>query len=88
MLTRCISGAILAILAFGLMFIGGPILAVVLLLTALTAYCELTRALKVNGSDKRFCALEIIGLAGVVCYYLAVFFGNDTFLLMSMADYD
>lgn len=84
MLTRCISGAILAILAFGFMFIGGPILAVMLLLTALTAYCELTKALKVNATDKRFCALEIIGMAGVVCYYLAVFFGNDTFRLMAI----
>ena len=84
MLTRCISGAILAILAFGLMFIGGPILAVVLLLTALAAYGELTKALKVNTTDKRFCALEIIGLIGVIFYYLAVFLGNDTFRLMAI----
>ena len=47
MLTRCISGAILAVLALVFMYVGGPALAVVLLLTSLVAYKELTGALKV-----------------------------------------
>lgn len=84
MLTRCISGAILAVLALVFMYVGGPALAVVLLLTSLVAYKELTGALKVNNSEKRLCALEIIGMIGVVLYYMAVYFGDDTFRLMSI----
>lgn len=84
MLTRCISGAILAVLALVFMYVGGPVLAIVLLLTSLVAYKELTNALKVNKGEKKLCTLEIIGLPGVVLYYLAVYFGDDTFLLMSI----
>lgn len=84
MLTRCISGTILAVLAFVLMFIGGPVLAVVLLGTSLIAYRELTKAFKVNTKEKGLCGIEVIGMIGIVLYYLAVFFGNDTFRLMAI----
>lgn len=84
MLTRCISGTILAVFAFVLMFIGGPVLAVVLLGTSMVAYRELTRALKVNSGEKGLCGVEVIGMTGIVLYYLAVFFGNDTFRLMAI----
>lgn len=84
MVTRCISGAILAVLAFILMFVGGPALAVALLLTSLIAYKELTGALKVNSNEKGICTIEIIGLIGVILYYAAAYFGDDTFRLMSI----
>lgn len=84
MLTRCISGAILAVLALAFMFVGGPALAMILLLTSLVAYRELTQALKVNAVGKKINVLEIIGMLGVVLYYLAVYFGDDTFRLMSV----
>lgn len=84
MLTRCISGTILAVFAFVLMFIGGPVLAILLLGTSLVAYRELTKALKVNSKEKGICGVEVIGMIGIVMYYLAVFFGNDTFRLMAI----
>lgn len=82
MLTRCISGVVLAIIALVTMFLGGPVLAVVLLLTSMTAYHELTKALSVNREKKGYNALEIIGTLGIVLYYLAVYFGSDTMRLM------
>lgn len=84
MLIRCISGTILAVLAFVFMFIGGPVLAVVLLATSMVAYMELTKALKVNSSEKGICGIEVIGIAGIVLYYFAVYFGDDTFRLMGV----
>ncbi len=82
MLTRCISGAILAVIALVTMFVGGPVLAMILLLTSMTAYRELTRALQVNTQEKGFNVAEVIGFIGVLLYYLAVYFGNDTLRLM------
>ena len=84
MLTRCISGAVLVVIALITMFIGGPLLAVTLLLVSLVAFRELTKALKCNKEGKGFNALEIVGLAGVVIYYLTVYFGNDTTRLMGI----
>lgn len=82
MLTRVISGIVLAIVMIAAMFIGGPLLAVLLLLTSMVGYRELTKALKVNDAEKGFNATEIIGFIGIVLYYLAVYFGNDTLRLM------
>ena len=82
MVTRCISGAVLAIIAVVAMFVGGPLLAVLLLLTSMVAYRELTKALQVNSDGKGYIAAEIIGTAGILLYYLAVYFGDDTLRLM------
>lgn len=82
MVTRCISGAVLAIIAVAVMFLGGPVLAVLLLLTSMVAYRELTKALQVNSSKKGYNAAEIIGTVGILLYYLAVYFADDTMRLM------
>ncbi len=82
MVTRCISGAVLAVIALATMFIGGPILAGVLLLTSMVAYRELTKVLQVNQQIKGFNAAEMIGFVGVLLYYFSVYFGNDTLRLM------
>ena len=82
MVTRCISGAVLAIIAVAAMFVGGPLLAVLLLLTSMVAYRELTKAMQVNSSEKGYNLAEIIGSVGIVLYYLAVYLGDDTMRLM------
>ena len=82
MLTRTISGIVLAIIMIVAMFLGGPLLAILLLLTSMVAYKELTRALQVNAKEKGYNVAEIIGTIGVVLYYLAVYFGDDTMRLM------
>lgn len=84
MLTRCISGVVLVAIALVTMFFGGPVLAVTLLLVSLVGYRELTKALKVNDKEKGFNALEIIGMIGVVLYYIMVYTANDTMRLMGI----
>ena len=81
--TRLVSGIILVIIAFVTMFMGGPLLAAVSLLISISAFRELTRALQVNGEEKRYNGPEIVGLAGVVCYYICVYFSKtDSAVLM------
>lgn len=84
MLTRCISGAVLVAIALVTMYLGGPVLAVTLLLVSIVAYRELTKALAVNKEGKGYNALEKIGSIGIVLYYLTVYFGNDTIRLMGI----
>lgn len=83
--TRLLSGIILLVIAIASMAAGGPILAGILLVISLVAYRELTKALQVNVQEKGFNVLEIIGFAGVICYYLSVYFGDgDTMRLMCL----
>ncbi len=82
MITRCISGAVLLAIALVTMFVGGPLLAAVLMLTSMVAFRELSKAL--TGVHKDFNALEIVGLLGVLGYYLTVYFGDDTMRLMAI----
>ncbi len=82
MLTRCISGVILLAIALVTMFVGGPLLAVVLLLISMVAFRELTKAL--TESQKGFNALEIVGFVGILGYYLATCLGDDTLRLMTI----
>ena len=81
---------IIAILALSL---GGPVLAGILLVISLIAYRELTKVLKVSGEnqaasrteqeDKRLNLLEIIGMIGIILYYVITFFaGTEVLLLM------
>lgn len=74
MVVRAISGVVLlAILGVTLGF-GGSILFGFSLLISLIGYLELTKAMKVRGENKAISGLEIIGCAGIVFYYLLLFF--------------
>ncbi len=75
MLTRCISGAVLFVIALVTMYMGGPVLAVTLLLTSMVGFRELIKALGGN-TDKKFTAPEIVGLLGIIGYYVTVYFGD------------
>lgn len=74
--SRLASGIVLIIIALLTMSLGGPVLALTLLLISLIAYRELTKALKVT-ENSRLNGLEMAGLAGVVLYYTAVFFTRE-----------
>lgn len=73
-ITRLISGIVLLILAIGAMWLGGPVLAGILLLISVIGYFELNRALlKKEETDKSFNVPTAIGMAGVVVYYILMF---------------
>ncbi|MCM1118013.1 MAG: phosphatidate cytidylyltransferase [bacterium] len=76
--TRLISGVVMVIVALATMWLGGPWLAGILLLISLAGYRELTKAQKVNNADKGLNGVEFIGLVGVVVYYVAMYFWQDT----------
>lgn len=80
--TRLASGVVLVVIALLTMSFGGTALAAILLLISLIAYRELTKALKVTENGKGMNALEFVGLTGVLLYYAAVFFSEETILLL------
>ena len=80
--TRLISGIILLIIAIFTMAEGGPCLAVTLLLISLVAYRELTKALLCAEEEHRLNGLEILGMIGVLGYYIAVFLQSDSVYLL------
>lgn len=80
--TRLASGIVLVIIALLTMSLGGIPLALILLIISLAAYRELTKALRCAEDMKRLNTLEIIGLAGIVCYYAAIYFSGDSALLL------
>lgn len=69
-MTRLMSSIVLVILALITILTGGYLLASVLLFLALTAYRELMKACKLSDSDGKCSALEGIGYAGILAYYL------------------
>ncbi len=83
--TRLASGVVLLILAIGAISLGGIPLAILLWAVSMTAFRELTKALKCTGDEKKPNGLELAGLAGVTCYYLLVYFsGEHTWLMMCL----
>jgi phosphatidate cytidylyltransferase len=74
--TRLLSGIVLVIIAFAAFLLGAPVLTILLFAISLVGYGELTKALGVSeGRDEKmhFGAPKIVGCAGVVLYYLALF---------------
>lgn len=79
--TRLFSGIVLLAIAIGSIWLGEPVLTVVLLVVSLVGYRELTKALGVPSGEKKpaavdnapakssITAIEIVGLAGTVLYY-------------------
>lgn len=80
--TRLASGIVLIIIELLTMSLGGIPLLAVSLLIALVAYRELTKALLCATNDKRLNVLEILGVLGVVAYYAAIYFSDETVLLL------
>lgn len=83
-LTRCISGAVLVVLALLTILTGGYLLAAVLLFLALTAFHELTKACGLSGRAGGTKGLEVIGYIGIVTYYLLMTFCQERIYLFLM----
>lgn len=84
---RTISSIIIVILALATILPGGAPLAVILYLLSNIAFIELTRACGIhreNGknSQKKICDLEIIGMLGILAYYLVIYFGETSTYFM------
>jgi len=68
--SRLISGIILLILAIGSMWLGGPVLAGMLLLISVIGYMELNRALlKKDENDKSMNVPTVIGIVGMTASF-------------------
>ena len=76
-LTRLASGIVLVFIALLTMSLGGWPLALILFVVSLVAYRELTKALRCSSHEKKLNMLEWIGMAGVVCYYAAIYFSSE-----------
>ena len=80
--TRLASGIVLVLIALLALGFGGIPLAAILLVISLIAYRELTKALRCASKPKGLNGLEIVGMAGILCWYGAVFFLGDTQLML------
>lgn len=72
--TRLASGIVLIVIAVLSLYLGGPVLAGILLVISWIAYRELTKVLKVSEAGKGWNALEVIGMAGILVYYALIYF--------------
>ena len=80
--TRLASGIVLVVIALLAMGFGGVPLAAILLVISLIAYRELTKALLCALREKALNGLELVGVAGILCWYGAVFFSGDSLLML------
>ncbi len=70
--TRCISAVFLVLIALFTLLMGGPILAVTLLLISLIAFYELAKACNVH-TNRLSNSLEIVGFLAILSYYLLLY---------------
>lgn len=68
--TRLLSGIVLVVLAFVSIWCGGPVLAAVLCVISMIAYCELAKATGVHTEGAKFNRLEWQGFGSIVIYYI------------------
>lgn len=80
--TRLASSVVLLVLAVGTVSFGGIPLALLLWAISLVAFRELSKALKCAKDEKKLNGLEWIGMAGITCYYLMMYFSGDHMMLM------
>lgn len=80
--TRLVSGIVLIIIALLTFGMGGIPLILILFGISLVAYRELTKALLCAKDEKKWNALEMAGMLGVLAYYAAIFFSEDANLLL------
>lgn len=82
--TRCISGAVLALIALVTLVLGGPVLLITLFLISFIGYYELLKACHVH-TEKKVNGLEITGYLSIAALYLTVAFrGLDMFSALWM----
>ncbi|NTV78812.1 MAG: phosphatidate cytidylyltransferase, partial [Clostridiales bacterium] len=80
--TRLLSSIGLVIIALITIIAGGPVLLVTLFVVSVTAFMELSRAVKIHG-EKPVNSMEIAGILSIFGLYLILYFvDNDTIVLM------
>ncbi len=84
MLTRCISGAVLVVIALITILSGGYVLAATLLAISCIAYHELSKVCKIHG-EKGFNALEIVSYIAIIFLYALTVTANDEMLVLLWA---
>lgn len=77
MLTRIISGGVLALLAIGTGLLGGPVLMLTILFCAIVGMREYDLAVGLVEKGKPYPAPAIAGFVGAVCYYLYIFLSHS-----------
>ena len=83
MLTRILSGAVLLVLLVILFILGGPTLAITLMVVSLIGLYEFYRAVGVLEDNKKVNGLTLAGYIGVVLVYIYLYLSNgDTSLLV------
>lgn len=92
MKARVISGVIITIVTVGLGWTGGPVLGILLAVSSLLGYYEMTRALQVHGPyeapaggvnpaggmDRKVNALEVVGLCATAAYWILLLLLSGT----------
>lgn len=76
--TRLLSGIILVVLAFVIIWAGGPVMAAALCVISLIAYRELTKATGVYTEGAGTNGLERLGFGIIVAYYAVLYAGMRT----------
>ena len=83
---RLMSSVVLVILALVLLLTGDGVLALGMLILSLIAFRELTKACGVIAEGQKNNALEAVGYAGIVLYYLVVYgSGNPVYWVGMLA---
>lgn len=87
--TRLISGIILVLIELVTLYFSGLPLAAFLFFISLVGYLEITKTMQVRKEKEKINAFEVIGLLGIVAYYLVLYFtGFNSYLVMvSMATF-
>ena len=82
MKVRIISGLCFALSMMGIVWIGGPILAIAMCIISIIGYLELAKATKVRKEESKISGFEITSCVFIVLYYAAIYFQFQPILLL------
>lgn len=87
--TRLISGIVLILIELVTLYFSGIPLAAFLLFISLVGYLEITKTMQVRKENEKINTFEMIGLIGIVAYYLVMYFTgfNSYLVLVGMATF-
>lgn len=71
---RVISGICFALLMMGMVWLGGPLLAIGMCMISIIGYLELAKATKVREENSKISGFEIVSCVFIVLYYLTIYF--------------
>ena len=75
MKTRVISGILVVAITMALVWSGGLVLTIGLILTASIGFVEMTKALGVRGSSEKLHVLELLGILSTAFFYILIWLG-------------